>query len=342
MSKPKLANLLDDFALGGVSRGLGIFDSAPVRSKVDARVVAVPADAIIAPHVDADIIVTHFPPNWRRIAFLASLRLRNPKARIIHVEHSYTQAWEALKVPNTRRFRTMLSLALRIPHRVICVSEGQAQWLSTVARLPRERLDVIHPYAENPGLATLPTPDFRAPRALRVGAYGRFHEAKGFDLLIKAYKAGLMPGCELILGGFGADEAALRTLADDHPGIRFYGRITDVADFLSGCDLVAVPSRWEAYGQVANEAREAGRPIIVSNLDGLTEQVGDAGMAIDFDDAAAVARAFGGLTQARLEAMSQAARRATYGCALIRQRQWAQLLEETVHPQHHRPVHAFA
>jgi hypothetical protein len=48
---------------------------------------------------------------------------------------------------------------------------------------------------------------------LRIGAYGRFCEQKGFDLLIAAHRAGAMPGCDLVLGGFGPDEAALRALA---------------------------------------------------------------------------------------------------------------------------------
>ena len=68
MSRPRLVNLLDDFALGGVSRGLGVFDAAAVRAVVDPSVVAFKPDAVIAPRCDADVIVTHFPPNWRRIA----------------------------------------------------------------------------------------------------------------------------------------------------------------------------------------------------------------------------------------------------------------------------------
>lgn len=62
MTLPKLVNLLDDFALGGVSRSLGIFDSAPVRAVVDPSVVAVNGDALVAPRLDADVIITHFRP----------------------------------------------------------------------------------------------------------------------------------------------------------------------------------------------------------------------------------------------------------------------------------------
>ena len=40
-----------------------------------------------------------------------------------------------------------------------------------------------------------------------------------------------------------------------------------------------VPSRHEAFGLVATEARMAARPILVADVDGLPEQVGEAGLA---------------------------------------------------------------
>ena len=341
MSKPRLVNLLDDFALGGVSKGLGIFDSAPIRAVVDPSVVAIDGEAMIAPQLDAEIIVTHFPPNWRRLLFFATLKLRNPTARIIHVEHSYTRSWERLNVSNSRRFRTMLKLALHMVDQIVCVSAGQARWLSEASGIRSEKIDVIHPFSNNPGLDAVPAPDFSVPRSLRVGAYGRFHEAKGFDKLIAAWQAGAMPGTELLIGGFGEDEERLRGLAGGAPGITFVGKIDDVAGFLAKCDIVAVPSNWEAYGQVANEAREAGRPIMVSDVDGLPEQVGQAGLIVDFSSATDVAQAFGSLDSGKLTAMSKAGRRATLNCGPVRQQQWSDLLRRLL-PTHARLRHRFA
>ncbi|MCX7282739.1 MAG: glycosyltransferase family 4 protein [Novosphingobium sp.] len=326
MSKPRLANLLDDFGFGGVSRGLGIFDSETVREAADCAVVAVKPDAVRAPRLDAEIIVLHFPPNWRRIAFLISLRMRNPKARIIHVEHSYTPAWEALKVAHRGRFRLMLRVALRLVDQVVCVSRGQANWLRQVANLPAHKVEVIHPYAKNAGLEVLPLPNFDAARPLVLAAYGRFHEQKGLENLITAHRAGALPNTQLVVGGFGPLDEDLRALAGDASDIRFAGRINDVAAFLGGCDVVVVPSRWEAYGQVATEAREAGRPILVAPVDGLPEQVGEAGLVIDFTKPDVIAKAFATLTPGRLSAMAKAARRSTVDCGPSRQRDWARLI----------------
>lgn len=326
--RPRVVHLLDDFALGGVTRGLAIFNSPEVQAVADCRVQDIAPDAMLAPRLDADVIIIHFPPNWQRLALLASLRRRNPHARIIHVEHSYTGAGEALKVRRTGRFRLMLKLAFRLVDHVVCVSRGQANWLQGVTGQAADRISAIHPYSDNPGLATmaLPQPGDR----LRIGAYGRFCEQKGFEDLIRAMQAGALPHCDLVIGGFGELEPIYRRLADGNPHIHFAGKISNVAGFLAGVDVVALPSRWEAYGQVANEAREAGRPILVAPVDGLPEQVGDAGLVVDFNNHAGLALAIAGLTPARLAAMGEAGRAATQGCGAARAAQWAALISRLV------------
>jgi glycosyltransferase involved in cell wall biosynthesis len=278
----------------------------------------------VAPRIDADIIVLHFPPNWRRLAWVAALRWRNPGARLVWVEHSYTGAWEARKVPAPARFHAMLRMAYRMVDRVVCVSAGQAAWLRSVTGLGDAAVSVIHPYVANPGLGALDLP--RGDDPLRIGAYGRFCEQKGFDQLIRSHRAGAMPGTQLRIGGFGPDAAALQALAGGDPAIEFTGQVSDVADFLSQCDVVAVPSRWEAYGMVANEAREAGRPILVAPVDGLPEQVGAAGMIVDFADGDAVRAAVDRLRAMDLSVMGRAGRLSTLDCGAARQMQWAALI----------------
>lgn len=336
MTRPHLVNLLDDFALGGVSRGLGVFASAPVSAVVDTRVDAIAPSALIAPRLNARIIVTHFPPNWRRLLFLASLKWRNPGACILHVEHSYTRNWEAANVPAPRRFRLMLRLACQLIDHIVCVSHGQARWLRAVTGLTAQKIDVIYPFSDNPGLDTLALPDFSTRTPIKIGTYGRFHPAKGFDQLIRAYQAGAMPGTELLIGGYGDLEADLRQLAGNTPGITFLGKVHSVADFVGQCDIIAIPSRWEAYGQVANEARQAGRPIFVSAADGLPEQVGAAGLIIDFTSHEAVHQVFAHLDRAQLLAMAQAGRAATAGCGPARHQQWADLITKLMARPTHR------
>lgn len=67
-------------------------------------------------------------------------------------------------------------------------------------------------------------------------------------------------------------------MAHNHPHIHFLGKIDDVPGFLSRCDAVVVPSRWEPWGNVCLEARAAARPVLVSDVDGLTEQAKNCGI----------------------------------------------------------------
>ena len=329
MSRITLVNLLDDFTLGGVTKGLAIFDSAPVRAVADCSTLPINSEAMIAPALDADIIVTHFPPNWRRLAFLALLRARNPKATLIHVEHSYSGDWEDQHVPHRARFRLMMKWALAMVDHVVCVSNRQAQWLMEGDMVEPHRLDVIYPSSQTKGLDALPLPEFESARPLVVGAYGRFAPAKGFDRLIAAFKR-LNPEdrLELLLGGFGPDEEALKAQAAGCSRIRFAGQISDLPAYLAQCDAIAVPSRFEAYGQVANEAREAGRPILVSTAGGLPEQVGSAGLVVDCADADALLAALQCLPVMPLAHMARAGRAATDQCGQMRAESWARLINQ--------------
>ncbi len=320
----RIANLLDDCSLGGVTRALGVFDTGELRQIIETSTIVLPPATIVAPRITADVIMTHLPPNWRRLVLFAGLKLRNPKARIVHVEHSYTRAWEAIHVPSRPRFRAMLWLAMRLVDQIVCVSHAQSEWLQDAAGIGADRIAVIHPYAENPGLAEMPLPE--PGQRLQIGAYGRFCEQKGFDILIAAFQSGWFADCDLILGGFGADEAKLRAMAADCPAIRFTGKVDDVAAFLRSCDVVAVPSRWEAYGMVANEAREAGRPIMVAPVDGLVEQAAGAGAVVDFTDQASIEAALCALRSAGVTVIAKHARATIRNCHQVRQAQWSALL----------------
>lgn len=327
MSALRIVNLLDDFALGGVTNGLRVFDCPELSAIGSFSTLPVDPTAILAPRIEADVIITHFPPNWRRLPFFASLRLRNPGARLIHVEHSYSKEWERLHVPHLARFRTMMKTALKCFDEVVVVSKAQKQWLQAGQLVAADKVHVIHPYSNIPGLADVPELRRTKRGRLIIGAYGRFCEAKGFELLIDAMKrTDAIDHLELVLGGFGEADAALRSRAEGCPQIRFAGKVTHVAGFLANCHVVAVPSRFEAYGQVANEAREAGRPILVSQAGGLPEQVGEAGLIVDCNDADALLAALQSLRAQPLEAMGRAGRRATALDRSTRLRQWRELL----------------
>jgi glycosyltransferase involved in cell wall biosynthesis len=300
----RMVHLLDDMAMGGVTRALSLFDDPSITALAHSRVVAMGRDA---PSLDADLIVIHVPPRWSRLPFLAALRYHNPAARIVHVEHTYTRHFERGHVAARGRFRLLLRLAARLVHEVVAVSQDQADYLAE-AGIARHRISTIHPWSGRFDLgAVRDKPQHGAPLALL--AYGRYAPEKNFAALIEAMKAFAPHEVTLTLFGDGPEREMLRQLAAPLPHVQVHGASPEPARWLAECDAVVVPSRYEAFGLVATEARMAGRAVLVADRDGLPEQARrGGGLIAKLDTPSEIALAIGNLITKDLAAMGKAAR----------------------------------
>lgn len=328
MTTLRCVHLNTDFSFGGVTRALGIFDHPEICKHVHSRMIPIRMAVAPAPRLDADVIINHATPNWAALPFLFILRLRNRHSRMVHIEHSYTRAWEAANVPDKGRFRAMLKLAYVNFDTVVAVSEGQADWLIEAGLVPAGKLRVINPWSGSDMLSAMPAPEFAAGQPLRLGAMGRFDTAKGFDTLIRAMTFISPDIVELTIGGFGAGQAELAALAKGMPHVRFAGRVTHAPVFFAQCDAIVVPSRWESFGLVAAEARQAGRPVLVSDVDGLPEQAFGNGLIADCSSPAALAAAIEELATGPLAEMSREARLSMAGAEDARVYAWLTLFTE--------------
>jgi glycosyltransferase involved in cell wall biosynthesis len=326
MSGLRAVHLLDDLSFGGVTRALSIFGQGDLARRMNSSVLAVNPGDRIAPALDADMIVLHFSPRWNALPFLASLRLRNRQARIIHIEHSYTRAWTDMHVSSPRRFRAMLRLWRRGCDAAVAVSHGQRAWLEDFAGL--RALRVIEPWSGVNGLEQVPALAPDDARPLTLAAYGRFARQKGFDTLIEAMKHLRGQPVTLLLGGFGEDEAMLRRLAHGMDTVRFTGKVEDVGAFLARADVVVVPSRWEAFGQVAAESKLAGRPVLLANVDGLPEQAVMPGWIADCSSAWGLADAIARIDRTELAQAGARNRAAMAGALDQRVAAWLALIED--------------
>jgi glycosyltransferase involved in cell wall biosynthesis len=247
------------------------------------------------------------------------------------MEHTFTEAFEAMLVPNQWRFRSMLRFVYSVPDLVISVSYGQAAWLRRMRVVPADKLAVIPPFTDCGHLMGVPMLGADTEGPLLLGAYGRYCLQKGFATLLEAMRA-VDPGvATLSLRGFGLDQAALAAVAAMLPHVTMGGRLDDLEGFLGTHDAIVVPSTYEAYGQVALEARMAGRPVIVSAVDGLTEQVEPAfGYAVPSQDAGALAEVIRAMAaakaQGRLPLMGRAARQSAQGHAAESTARWVALI----------------
>jgi glycosyltransferase involved in cell wall biosynthesis len=131
---------------------------------------------------------------------------------------------------------------------------------------------------------------------------GRFVAKKNLSVLIQAYRkfvdAGEGSQTHLVMVGSGEEESKLRALctelrlpvyqkteagshadilkAEDHgPGVHFYGfrQIEENPIFYALADAFILPSLWEEWGLVVNEAMACGLPVIVSKTAGCAEDL---------------------------------------------------------------------
>jgi glycosyltransferase involved in cell wall biosynthesis len=143
---------------------------------------------------------------------------------------------------------------------------------------------------------------------------GRFVAKKNLPTLIKAYGQLLAnnPGCQthLVMVGSGEEEPRLRDLCaelklpvylktnagggspasnakPETPGVHFYGfrQIEENPVFYALADAFVLPSSWEEWGLVVNEAMACGLPVVVSETAGCAEDLLESGPPPGFDTA---------------------------------------------------------
>ncbi|EWT02858.1 hypothetical protein N865_03070 [Intrasporangium oryzae NRRL B-24470] len=126
---------------------------------------------------------------------------------------------------------------------------------------------------------------------------GRVEHNKGFDLLLRA-AADLPATTHVVVGGEGSQRQALQTLAADlglSERVHFPGRLSraEVAGAMAQADVLAVPSRREAFGIVALEAWRGGTPLVMTSRGGARDFVHDGvdGLLVDPTDVPALTRA---------------------------------------------------
>jgi glycosyltransferase involved in cell wall biosynthesis len=161
--------------------------------------------------------------------------------------------------------------------------DAQSNLSSMLPRLPARKMAVI--------LNGVNTSVFKdaAPRDLKeefslseqtavIGFFGRFMRQKGFGLLVDAIEKlrGRQPTAELHVVCFGSgafireEQADIqkRGLSDVFTFVPF---TADVSGAMKGCDLVVMPSLWEACPLQPMEVLSAGIPFVGSNCIGLRE-----------------------------------------------------------------------
>ncbi len=161
---------------------------------------------------------------------------------------------------------------------------------------------------------------WRPGQTLRLGALGRLHPVKGYDVLLEALARlkiqGFAPPApfEVLIAGDGAELERLegQKTAAGLDNVRFVGFCQDPPRFLADLHLYLQPSRSEGLCVAAHEAMQAGLPVLASAVGELPYSIaaGETGFLTPPGDAAALASALVEALSApsRLAGMGQAAR----------------------------------
>jgi glycosyltransferase involved in cell wall biosynthesis len=225
---------------------------------------------------DADVVHGHMFGGW-----WAAAQATPARVPLVASEHN------AVRWPKRPRTREMRSALRRVD--LFFAHGPEARRLVLELGLPVDRLrSGIAPVA---GLDARPRAGLPSPRIVFAG---RLHPEKGPDLLIQALAAMDRPPPTLMLGSGEMEDELRRAVrkARLHRVVRFLGWQPQPASFMAGASAVVVPSRHEAWSQVAVTAMGLGVPVVGCAVEGLPITLGAGrGMLVPPADPVALARA---------------------------------------------------
>ncbi|MFC9792050.1 glycosyltransferase [Streptomyces sp. NPDC057695] len=215
------------------------------------------------------------------------------RGRIPTVYQPHAWSFEAVEGTTAALARRWERFGARWAHRIVCVSEAERR-TGEAAGVAGD-WSVVHNGVDVARFATDGPPGNPAPTVVCVG---RLCRQKGQDVLLAAWPAVLaeVPTARLVLVGDGPDGARLRAAAG--PSVRFTGAVDDTVPWFRAADVVVLPSRWEGMALAPLEAMAAGRPVVVSDVDGARESLPPAHepqCLVPPEDPAALATALGRL-----------------------------------------------
>lgn len=182
--------------------------------------------------------------------------------------------------------RTSIRLFYRWADAIIVPSEGVAVDLAILARLPRERIDVLPNPVVTPGLLALaakPAGDpwldeVRVPVILGVG---ELSSRKDFETLVRAFALVRRERpCRLVIVGRGRQRDNLLALAADlgiADDVALPGFVANPYAYMHRASVFVLSSRIEGFGNVLVEALAAGAPVVSTDCPSGPNEILDGG-----------------------------------------------------------------
>ena len=224
-------------------------------------------------------------------------RLAHPRVPTLYSPHGYAFAGHFSRESERLAYHGIERALAPLASRVVCVCEAEARLARSIG-LP-SRVEVIHnglaPAVESAVDSRIAKLSLRGPV---VGALTLLRPGKGIETLIAAVPRVLArhPEAQIAIVGDGPDLDELRAQANALQiahAVHFLGPSTDPLGSLRGMDVFVHPSWAEAFPYVILEAMSLARPIVASDVGGVSEAVvtGESGLLIGPRDESALAAA---------------------------------------------------
>ncbi|KRC84565.1 D-inositol 3-phosphate glycosyltransferase [compost metagenome] len=191
-----------------------------------------------------------------------------------------------------------------LPHKVIAVSEYVARQLLDRGVKPGDVdtvFDAVQPLARA-ARSTLRDELGIGHDAVVIGCVGHLRPQKGHGLLLAAAAPLLNrgPDLHLVVAGEGSQLDSLQAQARSlgcEGRVHFLGRRNDIENVLSGCDVFALATEFEALGTSFIEAAACGLPIVGTAVGGVPEIVkhAETGLLVPYGDVEALRGALAAL-----------------------------------------------
>jgi glycosyltransferase involved in cell wall biosynthesis len=140
-------------------------------------------------------------------------------------------------------------------------------------------------------------------------AAGRIAPAKDYPNLLRAFSSVLvaLPAARLWIAGeaLGSEAARVQALAVDHgmgEAVRWLGLRRDMPALLDAADGFALASAWEGMPLVVGEAMAMEKPVVATDVGGVRELVGEAGVIVPARSPESLAQAMLAMMQTAPEA----------------------------------------
>ena len=170
----------------------------------------------------------------------------------------------------------------------ICISKKAEENLRKFIGSDSDRISTVNNGIDVSRFASAaPLPGFKPEGIRAIVMVAGFRWEKDQDTIIKAM-AKLPLRFHLYLVGQGERMEKCRNLAIKcrvSDRVHFLGLRTDVPQILASCDYTVMSSHFEGLSLSSVEGMAAGRPMLASDVDGLREVVGGAGILFRHEDA---------------------------------------------------------